>query len=326
MKTKPTWYKTAYELLRDTIYACVNGDFVSQGAALSYYTFFAIAPMFVIMLAFIGFWFGPDAAQKELFGQLNQLVGEDGGKAIQALVVAANRPETGFWATAIAIGTLAIASTTVFAQLQDSLNRIWNVRRKSGRGLQNFIRHRLLSFAMVLGISFLLLVSLVFSAGLSAVGNFMGDLISARTIFLKVLNFAASLGIITLLFAAIFKWLPDVKIAWRNVWLGGFITAFLFNIGKFLFGVYIGKSSFASIYGAVGSLVVVLLWVYYSAQILFFGAQFTCIYAGRSGAKLEALRNAEFIPAADKYILNHPINEKKTAVRPDRLPSRRTHH
>jgi membrane protein len=199
------------------------------------------------------------------------------------------------------VGTLLIASTSMFVQLQDSLNQIWQVQQRAGRGLAAFIRHRLLSFGMVLGVSFLLLVSLVLSAALSALGNFMGDVIPVKDVLLKTVNFIFSLGIITVLFAMIFKWLPDVKIAWRDVWLGGFITAFFFNLGKFLFGVYVGRSSFASVYGAAGSLVVVLLWVYYSAQILFFGAQFTCLYARRFGTKPGPLQNAELVSAKKKH-------------------------
>ena len=297
-----------YEMGRDTVRAFLNGDFVVQGAALSYYTFFAIAPLFIIVLAAAGFWFGEEAARKELFGQVTQLVGTDGGNAIQSLMAAANKPKTGFWATCIAVMTLFVASTTVFVQLQDSLNRIWKVQRKPGQGVRSFIRHRLLSFAMVLGICFLLLVSLVLSAGLSAFGNLMGNLISSTDILLKALNFLVSLGIITVLFASMFKWLPDVRIAWRDVWLGGFLTAFLFNIGKFLFGVYIGKSSFGSVYGAAGSLVIVLLWIYYSAQIFFFGAQFTCVYASRFGVKPKPLRSAEFISVPGKLAPKHAAN------------------
>jgi membrane protein len=272
MTILPTRLRLIYHVLRDTVKACMNGDFISQCAALSYYTFFAIAPLFVIALAITGYWFGDATAQKELFGQLNQLVGPAGGQAIQTLVIAAHQPKTGFWATCLAVGTLIIASTAVFVQLQNSLNRIWNVRSKAGHGWHYFIRHRLLSFAMVLGISFLLLVSLVVSAGLSALGNVMGNFVTGKELLL------------------------DIKVAWRNVWSGGFITALLFNVGKFMFSVYIGKSSFASIYGAVGSLVVILLWVYYSALILFFGAQLTSVYAHKFGAKPQPLRGVEFIP------------------------------
>lgn len=284
-----------YELLNDTVRACISGNVVSQGAALSYYTIFAIAPLFVIALAIAGFCFGEEAARRELFGQLNQLVGKEGGDAIQAMVTAANKSKAGFWAACIAGGTLAVAATGVFVQLQNSLNLLWNVRQARGMGLRNFIRHRLLSFAMVVGIGFLLLVSLVCSAGLAALGNFIGDYVSGTEIVLKALNFVISLGIITTLFAMIFKFLPDVKIAWRDVWLGGFITAVLFNVGKYLIGIYIGRSSISSVYGAMGSLVVLLAWVYYSALILFFGAQFTCVYAQRFGVKPQPVGGAEFV-------------------------------
>jgi membrane protein len=288
-------FKMVYELLNDTVRACISGNVVSQGAALSYYTIFAIAPLFVIALAIAGFCFGEEAARRELFGQLNQLVGKEGGDAIQAMVTAANKSKAGFWAACIAGGTLAVAATGVFVQLQNSLNLLWNVRQARGMGLRNFIRHRLLSFAMVVGIGFLLLVSLVCSAGLAALGNFIGDYVSGTEIVLKALNFVISLGIITTLFAMIFKFLPDVKIAWRDVWLGGFITAVLFNVGKYLIGIYIGRSSISSVYGAMGSLVVLLAWVYYSALILFFGAQFTCVYAQRFGVKPQPVGGAEFV-------------------------------
>jgi membrane protein len=189
VKTKPLKFKLAYQLLNDTVRACINGNFVSQGAALSYYTIFAIAPLFIIALTIAGFWFGEEAARRELFGQVNQLVGKEGGDAIQSLVAAANKSKAGFWATAIAGGTLAVAATGVFVQLQNSLNTLWNVRHAQGKGLRNFIRHRLLSFAMVLGIGFLLLVSLVCSAALAALGNFLGDYVSGTAMILKTLNF-----------------------------------------------------------------------------------------------------------------------------------------
>jgi membrane protein len=289
-------FKTVFQLLNDTIRAFVAGDIVSQGAALSYYTFFAIAPLFVIALAIAGFWFGQDTARRELFGQLNQLLGKEGGDAIQSVVMAASDSKAGFWATFIAGGTLVVASTGVFVQLQNSLNKLWGVQQIQGKGLRNFVRHRLLSFAMVLGVGFLLLVSLICSAGLAALGNVIGDFITGKEILLKTLNFAISLGIITVLFTMIFKFLPDVKIAWRDVWLGGFITALLFNLGKILIGIYLGRSSLSSVYGTMGSLVILLLWVYYSAQILFFGAQFTYVFTHRFGVRPKPIRGVKIIP------------------------------
>jgi membrane protein len=289
-------FKALYQLLVDTIRAFVAGDIVSQGAALSYYTFFAIAPLFVIALAIAGFWFGEDTARRELFDQLNQLIGKEGGDAVQSVVLAASDSKAGFWATCFAGGTLAVAATGVFVQLQNSLNKLWGVRQIKGKGLRNFIRHRFLSFAMVLGVGFLLLVSLICSAGLAALGNVIGDFITGKEILLKAMNFAISLGIITVLFTMIFKFLPDVKIAWRDVWLGGFITALLFNFGKILIGIYLGRSSLSSVYGTMGSLVILLLWVYYSAQILFFGAQFTYVFTHRFGLRPKPVRGVTFIP------------------------------
>jgi membrane protein len=300
VKTEPLKFTKVYRLLNDTVRACINDNIFSQGAALSYYTIFAIAPLFIIALTIAGYWFGEEAARRELFGQLNQLVGKEGGDAIQSLVAAAYKSRAGNWATWIAGGTLAVAATGVFVQLQNSLNALWHVQHAEGRGLRNFIRHRLLSFAMVLGVGFLLLVSLICSAGLSALGNFMGDYVTGKELLLKALNFVISLGMITALFTMIFKFLPDVKIAWRDVWLGGFITAVLFNIGKVSIGVYIGRSSLSSVYGTMGSLVVVLVWVYYSAQILFFGAQFTRVYACRSRVKPLPINGSEFVPIGVK--------------------------
>jgi membrane protein len=274
------------------------------GAALAFYTLFAIAPLFVIVLAIAGFWFGEEAARRELFTQVSGLVGSEGGEAIQALVSAAHKPKTGAWAAIIAVVTLFVGATGVFVELQDALNSGWGVRRVSGRGLRNFIKNRLLSFALIAGIGFLLLVSLILSAGLSALGSFMVGLLSAQETIWQAINFMVSFGVITLLFAMIFKVLPDVKIAWRDVWIGAIITALLFNFGKLLFGLYLGRSSVTSVYGAAGSLVVVLLWVYYSAQILFFGAKFTQVYSNRYGSHFEPMPGAEAVSL--KEVVSEP--------------------
>ena len=266
------------------------------GAALAFYTIFAIAPLFVIVLAIAGLWFGEEAARHELFSQISGLVGSEGGQAIQALVSAAQKPQTSAWATVIAVTTLIVGATGVFVELQDAINSVWGVRRLPGRGLRNFVKDRLLSFALVVGIGFLLLVSLVLSAGLSALGKFMAGLLPAQAAIWQGVNFVVSFGVITLLFAMIFKVLPDVKLAWRDVWIGATLTALLFNLGKLLVGLYLGRSSVTSAYGAAGSLVIVLLWVYYSAQILFFGAKFTQLYSKRHGSHLEPVPGAEVMP------------------------------
>jgi membrane protein len=287
--------RASYELIRDSIISAIEADFLSYGAALAYYTAFAIAPLFVIALAIAGFWFGPETASRELFGQVNQLMGKEGSDAIQAMVTAAEKDRHGVWATVIAAITLVVASVGVFTQLQNTLNRLWSVQSLPGRSVRNFIRHRLLSFAMVLVIGFLLLVSLLVSAGLSALGNYFGQFISGPEIMVKIANPLVSLFVITILFTLIFKLLPDVLIAWRDAWFGGFVTAVLFNGGKFLIGFYIARSSITSVYGAVGSLIIVLAWVYYSALILFFGAQMTRHFANRFGVKAKPIRGAIFM-------------------------------
>jgi len=267
--------------LRQAVFEWFEQDLARFGAGLAFYTIFALAPLFIIVLAIAGFWFGEEAARRELFSQVSGLVGSESAEAIQAVVSAAHRPGAGTWATTIAALTLFVGATGVFVQLQGALNSVWGVHSPPRRGVVRFIKVRLLSFGMVLGIGFLLLVSLVVSAGLSALGQFAGGYLPAEERIWQALNFLVSFAIITLLFAAIFKVLPDVKIAWREVWAGATATALLFNLGKHVIGLYLGKSTVASAYGAAGSLVVVLLWVYYSAQILLFGAKLTQTFSPR---------------------------------------------
>ncbi|MGD0815624.1 MAG: YihY/virulence factor BrkB family protein [Verrucomicrobiota bacterium] len=270
-------------LIKEAFVAWAKCKSPRLGASLSFYTIFAVAPLFLIALSVAGFCFGEDAARRELFGQVNGLVGRDGGQAIQSLVAAANRPKSGLWATLAAVVTLGAGATAVFVELQDALNTIWGVERAPGSGLRIFIKDRLLSFAMVLGIGFLLLVSLALNAALTALGSFAPGSSPHERFFWQMVNFVVSLGVITLLFAMIFKVLPDAKVSWQDVWVGAFATALLFNLGKFLIGYYLGRSSTVSVYGAAGSFIVLLLWVYYSSQILFFGAQVTRLYARQVG-------------------------------------------
>jgi len=301
-------WKWLLALLKDTLKGWSDHGSLRLGAGLAYYTVFSIAPLFLIVLAIAGFWFGADAAQRELFAQLDGLVGQEGAKAIQALVKSADKSQAGAWATVVATTTLFAGATGVFAQLQDALNLIWEVRPRAGTGWRHFVTTRILSFAMILAVGFLLLVSLVISAGLAAAGKFMNGFIPAHEVFWQIVNFIISFGMITLLFATIFKYLPDVKIAWRDVWLGALFAAFLFNVGKFALGFYLGRSSVASAYGAAGSLVVILMWVYYSSQTLFLGAEFTRARANARGEPLEAVRGAEFV--AQKEV-TPPAHTKK---------------
>jgi membrane protein len=289
-------FKTILDVLKQTVSDWAEDKAPRLGAALAYYTIFSIAPLVVIVIAIAGIWFGHEAAQEQIFQQLAGLVGEQGAKAISGLLQAANKPHEGMIASILAGVTLVFGATGVFVQLQDALNTIWEVKPKPGRGIRKFIRQRLLSLAMVFGIGFLLLVSLVVSAGLAAAGKFFESSMPGGEQVWHVLNFVISFAVIAALFTLMFKYLPDVKIAWSDVWLGGALTALLFTIGKFALGFYLGRSSVSSAYGAAGSLVIVLLWVYYSAQILFLGAEFTQVYANRFGKKLEPAGNAMWAP------------------------------
>jgi membrane protein len=249
-----------------------------------------------IAIAMAGFFFGKEAAQGQIFDELRVLLGEEGGKAVEEMVQNANaQPTAGVVATIISVIILLFGASGVFGQLQTSLNTIWGVKPKPGRGILGMIQDRLLSFGFTLVVGFLLLVSLLLTAGIALVADWAGGLMPASETLVRLLNFVLSLAIITLLFAMIFKFLPDAKIAWRDVWIGAFLTALLFTIGKFALGIYLGKSGAASSYGAAGSLVVLLLWVYYSSQILFFGAEFTQVYANRFGSRVAPSDNAVLV-------------------------------
>ena len=272
----------AWSLLKETFAAWSEDKVPRLGAALAYYTVFSLAPLLVIVVGVASFIFGNEAAQGRVVEQLGSLVGEQGAQAIQGMLQSANEhKKTGIVATAIGVITLLFGASGVFGELQDALNTIWGVKPKPGRGLLGMIKDRFFSFAMVLGIVFLLLVSLVVSAALAALGKFGSGFIPAP--LLEGVNLMVSLAVVTFLFAIIFKVLPDVEIAWRDVWIGAAATSLLFTIGKTLIGLYLGKASVGSAFGAAGSLVVLFVWVYYSAQILYFGAEFTQVYARHYG-------------------------------------------
>jgi membrane protein len=286
--------KSLYDIAYSVVMVWTNANASAMGAAVAFYTIFAIAPLFILVLALAGVLFGHDAAKNELFDEISNLIGKNGSQSVQSILIAADRPKASLFATIVGFITLFIGASSVFIQLQQALNAIWNVRLKA-TGLRRFLKYRILSFVALLGIGFLLLVSLIISAVLDALDKWIGGIVPAHIFFWHVLDFAASLGIITLLFAMIFKMLPDVRIAWRDVWIGSLITALLFTIGKYLLGAYLGRGSLSSAYGAAGSFVVVLLWVYYSAQILLLGAAFVRVYAERYGSNSRPAADAEFV-------------------------------
>jgi len=285
--------KHAFDLLQQAAWDWFDDQAPTLGAAVAYYTVFSLAPLFIIAVAIAGLIFGREAAQGQIFEQLRVLIGETSAAAVEDVVESADsEPVTGVFATIVGFLALIIGASGVFAQLQASLNAIWRVEPKPGRGLWGLIQDRVLSFGFILIVGFLLLISLILTAIIAFIGEWFGGLVPGIETLIQILNAILSLAIITLLFAMIFKFLPDVKIAWRDVWIGALITAALFTAGKEVLGLYLGKTGVASSYGAAGSLIVLLLWVYYSAQILFFGAEFTKAYANKFGSRVIPAENA----------------------------------
>ncbi|MDZ8053373.1 MAG: YihY/virulence factor BrkB family protein [Aulosira sp. ZfuVER01] len=291
-------WQAIWKLFQETFKEWSEDKASRLAAALAYYTIFSIAPLLIIVIAIVGAVFGEEAARGEIVRQIQGLVGRQGAEFIETAIQNANQPETGTIASIISIFVLLLGATGLFNELQDALNTIWEVKTKPGAGVNNMVRQRALSFAMVLGIGFLLLVSLVISAGLTALVTFFSNLVPGFDWIWQIVNFLLSFAITTVLFGLIFKVLPDVKITWSDVLIGASITSLLFSIGRFLLGQYLGNGSFGSTYGAAGSVVVILAWIYYAAQILFFGAEFTQVYARRYGSGITPTKNA--VP------LNHP--------------------
>ena len=261
----------------------------SMGAALAYYTLFSIAPLLLIVIAIAGQIFGVKAARGEIVGQLQGLMGHQGAQAVQALLESVRQPAGNMIAITVGGIILLIGATSVFGELQDALDRIWRAPKRYKGGIWNLLRSRILSLGMILGIGFLLMVSLVASAALAALGKLWGPLFSGWEILANLIDFFVSFAFATTLFAMIYKVMPRVKVAWSDVWIGAAVTALLFTVGKFLIGLYIGKSGLASGFGAAGSLVVLLVWVYYSAQIFLMGAEFTWAYALTFGSHQQHL-------------------------------------
>ena len=282
-------------LLRAAGAAWIKDQAQRLGAALAFYTVLAISPLFVIVFFIVKLWLSATSAREQIFDQIRDLIGPQGAQALETILVDPQHQSQGIVASAIAIGTLIITAMGLFIELQDDLNLIWGVEAKPGQGLRGFIKNRLLSFAMIVGTGFLLLVSLLVSAALAAASKYFGGMVPATEAIWKVINVLVSLGVVTLLFAMIYKVLPDVKIAWREVWFGAAVTAVLFTAGKSLLGMYLGRSTIASTYGAAGSTVIILLWVYYSSQILFFGAELTQVVACRFGNRIEPASHAQWI-------------------------------
>ncbi len=299
--------KAIPSLLGQAYYEMLDDKVLKMAAALSYYTAFSLGPLLIIVIAIAGFVFGEDAARGRIFYEMKNLVGPDGAIMIETIIKGAADKTTGIFATVFSIILLVLGSIGVFLELQESLNIIWGVELKPGRGIWGFLKYRLVSFSMVVATGFLLMISLVINSAILIFNSYMGEKFPTLIPMAFILNNAASLIVITILFAIIYKVLPSVRISWRYVWLGAFLTSILFAIGKYLIGLYLGSSTFTSTYGAAASLVILLVWIYYSGLILYFGAELTQVY--RKRYSLENL-----LPDPDGIIIPKVSDLVKTAV------------
>jgi membrane protein len=286
--------RSIWQFGKTTINEWIESEPFELAAALSYYTLFSLAPLLIIAISVAGFAFGREAAQNQIVETLKGFVGEDSATAVQGMIQAASdKPKTGMVSTAIGVIALLFGAGGVVGQLQTSLNKIWKVTPKAGQGIWGFVRQRFFSFAMVLAIGFLLLVSLVVSAVLASLSGMLSGILGEGTAIAHIIDILVSFGFISLLFALIYKYLPDVEMRWKDVWVGAVLTSLLFTVGKYLIGLYLGTSGVTSAYGAAGSILTVLLWVYYSSLIFFFGAEFTKVYAKEYGSGIAPSEHAE---------------------------------
>jgi membrane protein len=278
-------------LLKQTGKAWIDDNAPRLGASLAFYTLLSLAPILIVVVAIAALAFGQKAAQGQLIWEIQDLVGTEGARAIQGLIQSAYKPGTGTTATVLGVLTLVLGASAVVVELRDALNTIWHVPAaafSSFRGFLRLVKERFYLFGLILGVGFLLLVSLALNAAIAALGSLFGSLLPASVSVLHLAVFLISFLLITFLFAAIYKFLPDVQLKWSDVIVGACFASLLFTIGKQLIGIYLGKASFGSTYGAAGSLVIVLVWVYYSSQLFFFGAEFTKIYTETFGSRLDA--------------------------------------
>jgi membrane protein len=293
MQEEMFMFKKLGELLKETFQKWKQDRVPRLAAALSYYTIFSLPGLLLIVVAVAGFFLGQASVREDLLSQLASLVGDQGAEAVGTILENAGwDSDAGVFAVVVGLVTVVVGATGAFTQLQEALNTIWEVRVAPGAGIRRTFHKRVLSFSLILGIAFLLLVSLVISAALAGLGDYLEGLLPGATWLIEILNLVISFVVITVLFALMYKYLPDADIAWSDVFVGAVLTTFLFVVGKNALGIYLGRSSAASAYGAAGSLVLILLWIYYSAQILLFGAEFTQVYACKQGSRVVPDENA----------------------------------
>ena len=307
------FWGNAWVVLRDAFNGFLDDRCLKLSAALAYYTIFSLAPLLVLMIALAGIFLGEEAIQGQLFGQINGLVGNQAAKQIQDMIKSVGLAGKTNTALVIGIITLLVGATSLFVEIQDSINLIWRVKAKPKQGWLKLLKDRLLSSSLVVSLGFLLLVSLVINGIVVALSDGLTRFLPGLGVYLiTALNFVISTAVVTVLFGVIFKVLPDAKIAWKDVRLGAFFTALLFMLGQFLIGLYIDKTATESTYGAAGSLIVLLTWIYYTAAILYFGAEFTLAYANQFGIKIEPADNAVYIEQTEREreVSSIPTNQK----------------
>ncbi|HYO49950.1 MAG TPA: YihY/virulence factor BrkB family protein [Chloroflexia bacterium] len=301
--------KAIFELVRDTFKDWSEDKAARLGASLAYYTIFSIGPLLVIVISIASIVF--DDAAGQVAATISRMIGPDAGDIVKQTIENANKGGGNIIATGIGIVTLLFGAAGVFGQLKDALNTIWEVAPKPGAGIIGMLKDRFLSFTMVLGTGFLLMVSLVVSAALTALGGVLSDLIPGAEIIGQIINFLVAFFVIMLMFALLFKFLPDVKIAWSDVWIGAAVTALLFLLGQFALAFYIASGNVGSAFGAASALVIILVWIYYSSQILFLGAEFTQVYTNRYGSRVRPAPNAEFITEEQRAQEGMPDKEEE---------------
>ncbi len=313
MKEEKINFKVIRKLIYETFDQFIDDKGFKMAAALSYYAAFSLGPLLMIVISIAGLFFGEDAARGEISKQMTNLVGKDGAEMIETIVKGASNIATGIVAGIVSIIFLILGSVGVFLDLQESLNIIWGVESKPGRGILMFLKNRLISFSMVIATGFLLMVSLVINSMIYLLYNYFGDYINSIFPASEAINLITSFIVITLLFALIFKYLPDVIISWRYVWFGAVLTSVLFSIGKYFIGLYLGNSSYSSTYGAAASIVILFIWIYYSGLILFLGAEFTQVYRKRfSKVELKPDVDGIIVPKVSELIKKSLEGDKET--------------